>query len=136
MIDVLFVLILTYQKQGFRGNVVGNIRGTTANHTYIDTLFGDESQSGGDQIFISSDANENHDTALEVDVLYGLLDYIRGELHIELNAGRHRLFVSDCFSEIAKGVGTNGFVEITNSSITNLVSNTMSVLCVKYLCLC
>jgi hypothetical protein len=100
---------------GYQGNVVANIRGTTANHTYIEALSGED-----DKIFISSDANENHDTALEVEVLYGLLDYIRGNLHIELNAGRHRLFVSDCFSEIPKGVGTNGFLEITNSSITNL----------------
>ena len=100
---------------GFQGNVVGNIRGTSANHTYIETLFGED-----DKFFISSDANENHDTALSVDVLYGLLDYIRGDLHIELNSGRHRLFVSDCFSLIPKGAGTNGFLEITNSSIINL----------------
>jgi hypothetical protein len=100
---------------GYQGNVVGNIRGSSANHTYIEALAGED-----DKFFISSDANENHATALEVEVLYGLLDYIRGHVHIELNSGRHRLFVSDCFSEIPKGVGTNGFLEITNSSITNL----------------
>ena len=100
---------------GFQGNVVGNIRGTSATRTYIETLFGED-----DKFFISSDANENHDTALNVDILYGLLDYIRGDLHIELNTGRHRLFVSDCFSLIPKGAGSNGFIEITNSSITNL----------------
>ena len=99
---------------GFEGNVVGNIRGTTANHTYIDI------QDGDDKIFISSDANENHATALTVEVLYGLLDYIEGDFHIEVNGGEHRLFVSDCFSLLPKGAGTNGFVEITNSSITNL----------------
>ena len=97
-----------------QGNIVANIRGTTANHTYI------ESQSGDDKFFISSDANENTDTALSVEVLYGLLDYIEGDLHIEFNSGRHRLFLSDCFSVHPKGVGTNGFVEITNSSIMNL----------------
>ena len=108
-VDDLFI------NMGFEDkDIVGNIRGSLANHTYIVT------QGGDDKIFMSSDANENHDTALEVEVLYGLLDYIRGELHIELNTGRHRLFMSDCFSEISKGVGTNGFVEITNSSITNL----------------
>ena len=108
-VDDLFI------NMGFEyKDIVGNIRGSLANHTYIVT------QGGDDKIFMSSDANENHDTALEVEVLYGLLDYIRGELHIELNTGRHRLFMSDCFSEISKGVGTNGFVEITNSSITNL----------------
>ena len=48
------------------------------------------------------------------------LDYLRGNsLHIELNNGRHRLYVSDCFSVIPKG-GSGGFVHITNSSITNL----------------
>ena len=98
----------------FPGNVVGNIRGSTANNTYIET------QNGDDKIFISSDANENHATALTAEVLYGLLDYIRGDLHIEVNEGRHRLFVSDCFSLIPKGADSEGFVEITNSSITNL----------------
>ena len=99
---------------GFRGNVVGNIRGTSANNTFIDM------QDGDDKIFVSSDANENHASALSADVLYGLLDYVEGELHIEVNGGRHRLFVSDCFSLLSKGVGNGGFVEITNSSITNL----------------
>lgn len=136
--DVFYypVVLISISTKGFRGNVVGNIRGSTANHTYIDTLFGDESQSGGDQIFISSDANENHSTALSVEVLYGLLDYIRGELHIELNSGRHRLFVSDCFSEIPKGIGSNGFVEITNSSIINLVSNAVCMFCFNFPCVC
>jgi hypothetical protein len=52
--------------------------------------------------------------------LYGLLDYIEGDLHLNLNRGRHRLLVSDCFSAIPKGVGTLGFVQVTNSSIENL----------------
>ena len=99
---------------GFQGNVVGNIRGTSANNTYVET------QDGDDKIFISSDANENHATALSVEVLYGLLDYVEGDLHIEVNGGRHRLFVSDCFSLLSKGTGAKGFVEITNASITNL----------------
>jgi hypothetical protein len=30
------------------------------------------------------------------------------------------LFVSDSFSELTKGVGSIGFIEISNSSITNL----------------
>lgn len=98
---------------GYQGDVVGNIRGTTAD-TYIET------QDGDDKFFIASDANENHETALPVRVLYGLLDYIEGDLHLNLNRGRHRLLVSDCFSAIPKGVGTLGFVQVTNSSIENL----------------
>ena len=90
------------------------MRGTSANHTFIET------QDGDDKIFISSDAMENSHSASEAETLYGLLDYIQGELHIEVNKGRHRLFVSDCFSVIPKGVGPNGFVKITNSSITDL----------------
>ena len=98
---------------GYQGDVVGNIRGTTAD-TFIETRDGD------DKFFIASDANENHETALPVRVLYGLLDYIEGDLHIDLNSGHHRLLVSDCFCVIPKGMGTAGFVEVTNSSIENL----------------
>ena len=54
---------------GYQGDVVGNIRGTTANHTYIET----NRDIGDDKFFLSSDANENTDTALSVEVLYGLL---------------------------------------------------------------
>ena len=90
------------------------VRGTSANQTYIETNTGD------DKIFISSDAMENAYSASDSESLYGVLDYIQGELHIEVNGGRHRLFVSDCFSTIPKGVGPNEFVKITNSSITNL----------------
>jgi hypothetical protein len=98
---------------GYQGDVVGNIRGTTAD-TYIET------QDGDDKFFIASDANENHATALPVRVLYGLLDYIEGDLHLNLNAGQHRLLMSDSFSAIPKGVGSNGFAVLSNSSLINL----------------
>jgi hypothetical protein len=98
---------------GYQGDVVGNIRGTTAD-TYIET------QGGDDKFFIASDANENQETALTASVLYGVLDYIEGDLHIDLKGGSHRLLVSDCFSAIPKGVGAAGPVEITNASIENL----------------
>ena len=54
---------------GYQGDVVGNIRGTSANHTYIETY----PDIGDDKFFLSSDANESTDTALSVEVLYGLL---------------------------------------------------------------
>jgi hypothetical protein len=97
-------------------NIVANIRGTSA-ETFI------ESQSGDDKIFVSSDADENATTAESVDILFGVLDYIENNLHIQCNRGRHRLLISDAFSSIAKGVGLNGPAVLTNSSLEHLADN-------------
>lgn len=97
-------------------NIVANIRGTSA-----ETFF--ESQSGDDKVFVSSDADENATTADSVDRLFGVLDYIQNNLHIQCNRGRHRLLISDTFSSIAKGVGLNGPAVLTKSSLENLADN-------------
>lgn len=97
-------------------NIVMNVRGTSA-ETYI------ESQSGDDNVFVSSDADENATTADSVDKLLGVLDYIENNLHIQCNRGRHRLLISDSLSSIAKGVGLNGPAVLTKSSLENLAEN-------------
>jgi hypothetical protein len=94
-------------------NIVANIRGTSA-----ETFF--ESQSGDDKVFVSSDADENATTAESVDILFGVLDYIENNLHIQCNLGRHRLLISDAFSSIAKGAELNGPAVLTKSSLENL----------------
>lgn len=60
------------------GDIIGNIRGTSANLTHIET------SSGNDKFFIGSDANENHDTASNTEVLHGLLDYIEGKTKVKI----------------------------------------------------
>jgi hypothetical protein len=98
-------------------DIVANIRGTSAAETFI------EFQNGDDKVFVSSDADETVATADYVDHLFGVLDYIEGNLHLECNKGRHRLLISDVFSSIAKGVGLHGPAILTNSSFENLASN-------------
>lgn len=94
--------------------IVSNIRGTSAKETHIVT------QEGDDKFFVASDANEDVSTATDTTVLYGLLDYIEGDLYIQSDSGRHRLLMSDSFSTIPKGVGSGGFAVLSNSSLTNL----------------
>jgi hypothetical protein len=72
---------------------------------------------------VSSDADENATTAETVDRLFGVLDYIEKNLHIQCNRGRHRLLISDAFSSIAKGVGSRGPAMLTESSLENLNDN-------------
>ena len=96
--------------------IVANIRGTSA-ETFI------ESQNGDDKVFVSSEADENVNTADTVDRLFGVLDYIGGNLHLQCNGGRHRMLISDMFSTIAKGVGVQGPAVLTDSSLENLASN-------------
>ena len=95
-------------------DVVVNIRGTSAETTNVTT------QEGNDKVFISSDAAEDEDSVGDAEVLYGVLDYINGDLYVNVGTGRHRLFMSDSFSDIPKGVGTDGIVHMTNSSLMNL----------------
>jgi hypothetical protein len=92
---------------------VSNIRGTSA-ETFLVT------QEGYDKFFISSDANESALTANDTTVLYGFLDYIEEDVHIESNSGRHRLLMSDTFSTIPKGVGSNGMATLSNSALLDL----------------
>jgi len=106
------VLRIYTGKQG----IVANIRGTSA-ETFI------ESQNGDDKVFVSSDADEKVDTADTADRLFGVLDYIGGNLHLQFNGGRHRMLISDMFSTIAKGVGLHGPAVLTDSSLENLSSN-------------
>lgn len=98
-------------------DIVSNIRGTSASYTFIET------QEGDDKFFVASDANENGTGAPSTTVLYGLLDYIEGDLFIQSKTGQHRLLMSDSFSDIPKGVGTNGFAVLSNSSLINLGDN-------------
>lgn len=93
--------------------IVSNIRGTSA-ETFLVT------QEGYDKFFISSDANESALTANDTTVLYGFLDYIEEDVHIESNSGRHRLLMSDTFSTIPKGVGSNGMATLSNSALLDL----------------
>jgi hypothetical protein len=97
-------------------DVVVNVRGTSANTTIT-------TQEGNDKVFIGSDANEDGDSAGIAEVLYGVLDYIEKDLYIDVGGGRHRLLISDSFSNAAKGVGSDGSVLLTESSLTNLADD-------------
>ena len=97
-------------------DIFSNVRGTSA-ETFI--VF----QNGNDKAFVSSDADENVTTADSVDHLFGVLDYIKKDLHLICNGGCHRLLISDAFSSIAKGVSLNGPAVLTNSSLVNLAKN-------------
>ena len=96
--------------------IVVNVRGTSA-ETFIET------QDSDDRIFVSSDADLDVTNAESVDVLFGILDYVEEDLHFECNGGVHRLMISDVFSTIPKGVGTEGPAELTESSLLNLADN-------------
>ena len=104
-------------RMGSDQDVVSNIRGTSALKTYIYT------QEGDDEFFVSSDADERLATIPFVDVLYGTLDYMEGDLYMSSGSGRHRLLMSDVFSMISKGVGRQGPAELTNTSLSNLADN-------------
>eukprot|EP00957_Ditylum_brightwellii_P074876 5690924-Ditylum_brightwellii.AAC.1 len=80
---------------GHQNNTL-NIRGTSA-ETFI------TSQEGDDAVFISSDANENSETANTVGILFGWLDYIQADLHVMTGSGRHRMLISDIYSALSKG---------------------------------
>ena len=103
-------------------NIVSNVRGTSA-ETFIVT------QEGDDIFFLSSDAYEDETTAGTVDILYGVLDYMEKDLHLDSQSGRHRLMISDnpgnetLFETSqwrAKGVGSRGYAVLTKSSLENL----------------
>ena len=114
--DVAYTNVDVLQVYAGQQDIVVNVRGTSA-ETYI------ESQSGDDKVFVSSDADENVSTASTVDRLFGTLDYVQKNLHIQCNRGRHRFLISDVFSSIAKGVGLYGPAVFTASSIENLADN-------------
>jgi len=97
-------------------DIVVNARGTSAETRIV-------TQEGWDKFFVGSDADENTTTASSVDVLYGVLDYIEGDLRLEANSGRHRLMMSDIFSLIPKGFGSVGYAELTRLSLESLADN-------------
>ena len=105
-VDVLYVYM-------GHEDTLSNIRGTSA-ETFIVT------QEGDDTFFLSSDANEVPDTADLADILLGHLDYLEKDLHIITQDGRHRLFMSDTFSAIPKGVGSAGHAVLSKDSLLNL----------------
>jgi Ca2+-binding RTX toxin-like protein len=85
------------------GGHVLNVQGTSAAHTNINLNEGD------DRIFVSSDADLDHNTlfpdgaAYGFDFLTGHLDLILGDLNIDADKGRHQLMVSDEATALAKG---------------------------------
>ena len=97
-------------------DIVCNIRGTSA-ETFVTT------QEGDDSIFISSDANVIVEEAKNIPIIYGWLDYIHRNLHIEVGTGRHRLLMSDVFSDVPKGHGFYGFAQLNSSSLKNLTDD-------------
>ena len=96
-------------------STVLNVRGTTAK-TNIST------QEYNDFVFISSEANQNIDDAESVDVLSGWLDYMEGDLTVDVKGGRHRLLISDEKSSIPKGT-TDSKALLSESSLSNLAGN-------------
>lgn len=109
--DVAYTNVDVLRAYTGQQDIVVNVRGTSA-ETFIET------QSGDDNVFVSSDADENITTATTVDRLFGVLDYIQQNLHIQRSQGRHRLLISDVFSTIVKGL--NGTAVLTDSSVENL----------------
>ena len=97
-------------------SIVSNVRGTSAITRIV-------TQEGNDKFFVGGDANENITTASYIDVLYGVLDYIERDLYLEAQSGRHRLLMSDVFSDIAKGVGSRGYAKLTRASLEDLADN-------------
>jgi hypothetical protein len=95
-VDVELLDITMGSPNSSDSKVVVNVRGTTAN-TSITT------QGGDDDVFISSEANENVTTSSSVDFLHGWLDYIERHLTINVGKGRHRLMISDESSKVGKG---------------------------------
>ena len=94
-------------------DTVVNLRGTSAETTIF-------TQEGNDKFFLSNDANEDTSTAATQDILYGVLDYIEKDLHLVSQDGRHRLLMSDENSTKARGVGSRGYAELTESSLINI----------------
>jgi hypothetical protein len=111
--DIAYTNIETLSITMGHHTIVSNIRGTSA-ETFVVT------QEGHDKFFISSDAIEDALTANDTTILYGLLDYIEKDIHIESNSGRHRLLMSDSFSTIPKGVGSNGMATLSNAALVDL----------------
>ncbi len=94
--DVELLDITMGSPESSDSKVVVNVRGTSA-ITSITT------QDGDDDVFISSDANEDVTTSSTVDFLHGWLDYIERDLTINVTKGRHRLLISDESSNVGKG---------------------------------
>lgn len=92
-------------------NVAVNVRGTSAT-TKIST------QSGDDRVYLSSEANE--EPGSDLDVLLGWLDYMEQDLTIDVGTGQHRLMMSDERSSVSKGVSGAGAALFTSTSLTNL----------------
>jgi hypothetical protein len=101
-------------SMGAAGTVL-NIRGTSAD-TSIKT------QSADDYVFISSEANQDNTNAGTVDVLLGWLDYVHGDLTVEVGNGRHRLMISDERSNSSMASEAAPAV-LSRSSLTNVKDN-------------
>jgi Ca2+-binding RTX toxin-like protein len=76
--------------------------------------------SGDDQMFISSNADLDHNTVFKTDgiadvfeFLTGDLDDIRGNLNIDFGEGRHRLLISDEGNEVGKNVTISDVIDLT-----------------------
>ena len=109
--DVEILDITMGNPMSSESKVVVNVRGTTAT-TSITT------QHGDDDIFISSEANEDVTTSSTIDFLHGWLDYIESDLTINAAKGRHRLMISDESSNVGKGPAV-----FSNSSFTAIHDN-------------
>lgn len=94
--DVEILDITMGNPESSNSKVVVNVRGTTAT-TSVTT------QNGNDDVFISSEANEDVATSGTVDFLHGWLDYLESDLTINAAKGRHRLMISDESSSVGKG---------------------------------
>lgn len=115
--DVVYTHVDVLRIEMGHQEIVSNIRGTTAIKTYITT------QEGDDKFFVASDANENTTTARTVEVSFGTLDYFEGDLHLEGQSGRHRLFISDRNSTTPKGIGADGPAVLSSSALEHLADN-------------
>ena len=114
--DVAYSTVDTLNIKMGHQNIVCNVRGTSA-ETFITT------QEGDDSIFISSDASVSVEEARSIPIIYGWLDYLHRNLHVEAGLGRHRLLMSDESSDVPKGHGIYGFAQLNSSSLKNLTDD-------------
>jgi Ca2+-binding RTX toxin-like protein len=111
------------------GDHVFNVQGTSSGSYKLDTETVHAATNiylgkGDDQVFVSSNADLDHDTIFKTagvddvfEFLTGHLDDIRGNLNLDFGEGRHRLLISDEANEVGKGT-LNSPVTISDQIVT------------------